>query len=269
MTRRRASRSSFGTRRPGCTPGECALLRSQGGPLPALPFTAVPTCPLKRFDPDIFRVLLLRRRRLPLPLSSHSCRCRPLDCLGYHRASWSRAGVLGRRGFALESAAARACREAGARVSTNIIVRIWTLWQRERRTNDGLKSSLKGCPFSTGLNSRMVNPTDNTATRMGLLWLRCDVAECGPTLHCRWQGSGEAGGSRWEIGGRFSVETQTFIRPLAHSRTAENQGSSVLDAPVGFSLGLRSSPGFRFLVVGASWEARSRWRGTPCSRRVG
>ena len=31
--------------------------------------------------------------------------------------------MLGRRGFALESAAARVCREAGARVSTNIFVR--------------------------------------------------------------------------------------------------------------------------------------------------
>ena len=57
-------------------------------------------------------------------LSSHFCRCgRPLDCLGHHRASCSRAGVLGRRGFALESAPARVCREAGATVSTNIFVR--------------------------------------------------------------------------------------------------------------------------------------------------
>ena len=58
------------------------------------------------------------------PCLSHSCLCgRPLDCLGHHRASCSRAGVLGRRGFALESAAARVCGEAGARVSTNIFVR--------------------------------------------------------------------------------------------------------------------------------------------------
>ena len=35
----------------------------------------------------------------------------------------STSGVLGRRGCALESAAARICREAGARVSTNIFVR--------------------------------------------------------------------------------------------------------------------------------------------------
>ena len=32
-------------------------------------------------------------------------------------------GALGRRGFALESAAARVCREAGGRVTTNVMVR--------------------------------------------------------------------------------------------------------------------------------------------------
>ena len=101
-----------------------ALLRSQGGPLAALPFTAMPVSPHQRFDSDIFRVLLLRRLSLPLPLSSHSCRCgRPLDCLGHHRASCALAGVLGRRGYALESAAARVCREAGARVSSNVFLR--------------------------------------------------------------------------------------------------------------------------------------------------
>ena len=52
---------------PRMSAGERALLRSQGGPLAALPYTVVPTCPLRRFDPDIFRVLLLRRLRLPLP----------------------------------------------------------------------------------------------------------------------------------------------------------------------------------------------------------
>ena len=48
---------------------------------------------------------------------------RPLDVLGHHRAACSGAGVLGSRGFSLESAAARVCREAGARVSTNLFVR--------------------------------------------------------------------------------------------------------------------------------------------------
>ena len=72
-----------------------ALLRSQGGPLAALPCTAMQVSPLQRFDSDIFCVLLLRRL-------SHSCRCgRPLDCRGHHRASCALAGVLGETGLCI------------------------------------------------------------------------------------------------------------------------------------------------------------------------
>ena len=70
------------------------------------------------------RLLLCRRLRLPMPLSSRTCRCgRLLDVLGHHWAACAEAGVLGRRGFALECAAAQVCREAGGRVSTNVMVR--------------------------------------------------------------------------------------------------------------------------------------------------
>ena len=59
-----------------------------------------------------------------LPLSARSCRCgRLLDVLGHHRAACARAGVLGQRGFAIESVVARICREAGGRVRTNVMVR--------------------------------------------------------------------------------------------------------------------------------------------------
>ena len=56
---------------------------------------------------------------LPLPLTSRTCRCgRLFDVHGHHRAACSRAGVLGSRGFLVESTAARVCREAGVRMST-------------------------------------------------------------------------------------------------------------------------------------------------------
>ena len=81
----------------------------------------------------------MRRLRLPLPLVSRTCRCgRLLDSFGHHRAACSRAGVLERRGFAVESVGARIFREAGARVATNVLVRdlvpnvhdgrAWRLW---------------------------------------------------------------------------------------------------------------------------------------------
>ena len=52
------------------------------------------------------------------------CRCRRLlDPLGDHRATCPHAGVLGRKGAPLERACARVCREAGARVATNMLFR--------------------------------------------------------------------------------------------------------------------------------------------------
>ena len=109
---------------PRCTPTQQALLRSQSGPKSGRPFSAVPSSSSARFPAQLFRVLLLRRLRLPLPIASRTCRCgRLLDVLGHHRAAFARAGVLGGRGFSVESAAARVCREAGARVSTNVFVR--------------------------------------------------------------------------------------------------------------------------------------------------
>ena len=79
--------------------GRQALFHSQSGPMSGLPFSSVPSSPPTRFIPQLFRVLLLHRLWLALPLSSRTCRCgRPLDVLGYHRAACSRAGVLGSRG---------------------------------------------------------------------------------------------------------------------------------------------------------------------------
>ena len=101
-----------------------ALVRSQGGPGAGAPFTATPTCRETTIPSHLFRVLLLRRLRQQLPLAGRACRCgRLLDSFGHHRAACPRAGVLSRRGFSLESAAARICREAGGRVRPSAFVR--------------------------------------------------------------------------------------------------------------------------------------------------
>ena len=60
-----------------------ALLRSQGGPLASAPFVCMPVDRVFRIDSQPFRILLLRRLRMPLSLTVHSCRCgRLLDSLG-------------------------------------------------------------------------------------------------------------------------------------------------------------------------------------------
>ena len=109
---------------PGLDDSHRALFRSQHGPLASVPFIALPTTRATRIDPPPFRILLCRRLHLPLPLTLRTCRCgRQLDMFGHHRAACAEAGVLGCRGYPLEVAAAQICREAGARVSTNVFVR--------------------------------------------------------------------------------------------------------------------------------------------------
>ena len=65
-----------------------------------------------------FRVLLLRRLRLQLPVAPRTCACRGhLDPLGDHRAAL---GVRASRALPLERAVARVCHEAGVRVARNV-----------------------------------------------------------------------------------------------------------------------------------------------------
>ena len=70
-----------------------ALLRAQSGPAAGMSLSAVPSSPQTRIESQLFRVLLLRRLRLPLPPASRLCRCgRLLDSFGHHRASSAQAG---------------------------------------------------------------------------------------------------------------------------------------------------------------------------------
>ena len=91
---------------PGLNDSRKALLRSQHGPLASAALTALPTSRATRIDSQPF--WLCRGLHLLLPLSQRTCRCgRQLDVFGQHRAACSEAGVLGKRGFPLEGAAAQ------------------------------------------------------------------------------------------------------------------------------------------------------------------
>ena len=130
---------------------EKALMRSQTGPLSSLPFTVLPTNRFTRFDPQPFRVLLFRRLHLPFPLTARQCRCgRPLDACGYHRSACAVAGVLGGKGYPLEIAAAQVCREAGARVRLNTMVRDLDLLPGALLDNRRLEVVADGLPLFNG-----------------------------------------------------------------------------------------------------------------------
>ena len=135
---------------------------------------------------------------------SRSCRCgQPLD---HHRAGCSEAGLLGKRGFLLEGQLNNVCREAGARVSTNVFVRDMDLtrprwWQT---------ASLCG-------RARRKAATHNGAA---LQCARRRKTTTYPEL------TGEGGRARLvvlaaEVGGRFSEVTASFVHALAK---AESRG---------------------------------------------
>ena len=58
------------------SPASRALLLSQAGPHAARVFTVLPTSDVVAVPDPHFRVLLLRRLRLPLPLGPRACSCR-------------------------------------------------------------------------------------------------------------------------------------------------------------------------------------------------
>ena len=209
-----------------------ALLRSQSGPMAGAALSVVPTCFHTRIESHLFRLLLLRRLRLPLPPSEHACRCgRHLDSFGHHRAACSRAGLLARRGFAVEVAAAKVCREAGARVTTNVMVRDLDLAVPQQAL-DGrrLEVVVEGLPLFGGvqlaLDTTLVSPVraDGTARRgaahtdgVALATARRQKERTYPELvgpRARARLVVLAG----EIGGRWSVETSTFLRLLAEAK---------------------------------------------------
>ena len=100
-----------------------ALIKSQGGALAGMAVVTSPTSHLTRLHRQLFRTILFRGFRQLLPLPERSCPCgRPLDSSGHGRAACAQ-GFLGKRGFAVENAAARICREAGGKVRVNVFVR--------------------------------------------------------------------------------------------------------------------------------------------------
>ena len=130
---------------------EQALIRSQAGPGAGSALTALPTGSETTIPSHLFRIVLLRRLRQPLPLSERSCRCgRLLDVCGHHRAACARAGLLGRRGFSLESIVARICREAKGRVRTNMFVRDMDLAVLEVPDSRRLGVVVDGLPLRGG-----------------------------------------------------------------------------------------------------------------------
>ena len=206
-----------------------ALVRSQGGPGAGLALATCPTCRITRIEPQLFRIVLLRRLNLPLPLSARFCRCGlPLDLRGHHRAACARAGILGRREYAFETVTARICREAGGRVTTNVMVRDLDLAERHIADTRRLEVVADGLPLFGGAQLAIDTTIASTLHANGearsahvggaaLSAARRRKERTYPEL------IGRPGRARLvvlgvEVCGRWSVETQSFLSSLARAK---------------------------------------------------
>ena len=139
--------------------------------------------------------------------------------------------MLGRRGYALESAAARVCREAGARVTTNVMVRDLDLLPLQQVDARRLEVVADGLPLFHGAQVALDTTLVSPLRRDGTPHTRCAV-EDGVALMQARRGkertypelSGAHGRARLvvlacEVGGRWSSETQPFLRQLAKAKT--------------------------------------------------
>ena len=208
-----------------------ALVRSQRGPLASAPLTSLPTSRATRLDAQPFRVFLCRRLHLPLPLSMRTCRCgRQLDMFGHHRAACAVAGVLGRRGFPLEVAAAQVCREAGARVTTNVHVRDMDLAVFNNLDGRRLEVVADGLTLWQGaqlaIDTTLVSPLrrDGSARPRAADHDGAALEEARRRKERTYpELSGDGGRARLvvlaaEVGGRWSVETAQFLVSLAKTK---------------------------------------------------
>ena len=203
------------------------------GQMPARPFTTIPYNQSTTYPSHLFRTLLLRRLRLPLPLSARQCRCRrALDLLGDHRAACPQAGILRSRGVALERAAARVCREAGARVTTNTRVADLNLAQVTRQDDRRIEVIANGLNLWGGAQLAIDTTLVSPLTRDGQRRRRAGTY-AGAALHTARRSKErtcpEFLQSRrcrlvvlaFETGGRWSHEATNFIRLLAQSKARQ------------------------------------------------
>ena len=218
------------------SPGNAALLDSQCGPFAARVLTVRPTSPELTLPASLFRTLLLRRLRLPLPLSPAFCCCRQrLDVYGDHAAACPRSGLLRARGMPLERAAARVCREAGATVTLNTFVR--DLNVDATRTDDRrIEVIANGMPLWGGAQSAVDTTLVSALTAAGAPRRHAGTAALRVDRQAKERTYPELRQSRRcrlvvlgiECAGRWSAEAASFIRLLARCRARAAAGRALL-----------------------------------------
>ena len=153
--------------------------------------------------------------------------------MGDHRAACPTAGVLGARGAALERAAARVCREAGARVATNVFLRDMNV---DVPLADGRRIEVlaNGLPCGRAPRRPSTPPWSSPVTRAGGAQPEADrvpgtALDQAAKRKCLHTYPELAVARRCklvvlalEVGGRFGPEAVAFLRQLARARARES-----------------------------------------------
>ena len=214
-------------------PASQALLESQRGPHASRPFTTIPYHADTTYESHLFRILLLRRLRLPIPLTASHCRCRrALDPYGDHRAACAQSGILRNRAGPLERATARMCREAGARVTTNTLLTNLNIEHSTRPDDRRIEVIANGLTLWGGtqlaIDTTLVSPLTRDGqprrragrfTGAALQDARRRKERTYPELiggrRCRLVVLGI------ETGGRWSEEASMFVKLLAQAKARQ------------------------------------------------
>ena len=181
-----------------------------------------------------FRVLLLRRLRLALPLTPKRCRCGGrLDSLGDHRSSCAQVGVLAQRAGPLERAVAHICREVGARVATNVALRELNL---DSPATDGRRIEVvaNGLPLWRGaqiaIDTTLVSPVQRNGLphagaqarpALALQQAKARKFRTYPELQPGGQARCRLVVFGLEVGGRFDRQAVALLRRLARARARD------------------------------------------------
>ena len=210
-----------------------AHLRSHSGCNAGAALAYAPTSKEYTIPPQLFRVLLLERLQLPLPVTEATCEgCHSaLDARGRHRAACTLSGRVKKRATPTERVLARVCREAGARVRFDAHLRDMNV---DVAASDGRRIEVLaqdlpcfgGAQLAVDITLRCVltragEPHRNAADVDGavLVDARRDKEAKYPELvasrRCKLVVVGV------ETGGRWSEEAVDFVRQLSIAKAEE------------------------------------------------
>jgi hypothetical protein len=214
-------------------PADQAHLRSHSGRNAGAALSGVPTAKEYELEPFQCRTLLLERLRLPLSLGEATCTgcgC-PVDARGRHYASCTKTGRLKKRAAEPERVLARICREAGAVVRQNVLLKNLNANVRasDKRAVEVVAQGLPcrgGKQLAVDVTLRSVLAADGTphsraASADGVVALRArqDKQSTYPELvkapRC------ELVVVAVETGGRFCDEAAHFLEELAYARARD------------------------------------------------